>query len=134
MVSSIEAPSTLLWDVLIFLYLMALMLSPIVVRWRWGLKPAMHWVGTEFLIVLEVAILAFLIFEPALPLPFDPNTPPPIGTGFLVVISRVLALGFFVLMSVGVPVMAVVAGAALALMWSALGHAWRSVLGRRDGD
>ena len=129
-----EQPGISPWGVLIFLYIAGLMFSPLFVRQLWGVRAAMHWAVTEFLIALEVAILAFLILQPALPLQFDPNAPPPGGTGFLVVIERVFYLGFFWIIAVGVPAMAVAAGAVLALMWTAFAHAWHSVRRGRRGD
>jgi hypothetical protein len=53
-----------LWDLLGLIYIWSLVLAPLFVRWRWGLRASLYWVGAELLIVLAMSGLIYLLFYP----------------------------------------------------------------------
>ena len=122
-----------LWDLLGQLYVLGLLLSPLFVRWRWGLRASLYWVGAEFLIVLAVSALIYLLFYPEwAPLPGIGAS----GGGLtpqeaMMLISGAAQLQMFVKLTLIIPAIAVVCGAVLMLVASALIRGWRSLRSRQ---
>ena len=111
-----------LWDLLGLIYIWGLVLAPLFVRWRWGLRASLYWVGAEFLIVLAISALIYLLFYPGwAPLPG-------IGAGggaltpqeAMMLISGAAQLQMFVKLTLIIPAIAVICGAVLMLVASAL--------------
>ncbi len=122
-----------LWDLLGLIYIWSLVLAPLFVRWRWGLRASLYWVGAEFLIVLAMSGLIYLLFYP------DWAPLPGIGAGggsltpqeAMLLISGAAQLQMFVKLTLIIPAIAVICGAVLMLVASALMRGWQSVRRRR---
>ncbi len=131
MTSPFDAPGSDLWDLLGRLYVLSLLLSPLFVRWRWGLRPALYWIGAELLLVLIMSALIYLAFYPDWP-PL-----PRLGTRFptqeeaMLLISGVAQLRAFVTLTLLIPAIAIIGGAVLTLVWSAMMRGWRLVRAHR---
>ena len=132
MTSPYEAPGADLWDLLGRLYILCLLLAPLFVRWRWGLRASLYWVGAAFLVVLAMSALIYLFFYPGwAPLPG-------MGAGgsltpqeAMMLISGVAQLQMFVKLTLIIPAIAVICGAVLTLVASALLCGWRSLRSRQ---
>ena len=129
MASLYEAPGSDLWDILGYIYILSLLLSPLFVRWRRGLRSAMYWIGAEVLIMLDVSALIYLAFYP------DWQPLPRLGTGHtqeeaMLLIAGATQLEVFLKLTLLIPTIAIIGGAMLTLVCSALAHGWRSVTGR----
>lgn len=108
-------------------YLLALLLLPLVVRWRWGLAASL------LVSVAELGLVAVLS-----PLMISPNPYPvgyPIGSvpeSPLEQIRRGQAHGYMaVIMWVMIPAIAALIGGGLSAAWSVIQAVWRSVMDRR---
>jgi hypothetical protein len=104
-------------DILYAPYLLALLILPLLVRWRWGLAAALIVTVAELGLVLVVNDLA----APANPYPLGrPDELPP-GESPLVQIRRNQAFGMATaIMWILFPGMAALIGGALAVVWSVI--------------
>ena len=110
-------------DILYAPYLLALLILPLLVRWRWGLVAALVVTVAELGLVLVVNDLA----APPNPYPIvHPDALPP-GESPLVQIRRNQMFGFATAIAwILVPGMAALIGAALAIAWSVIVAIWRA--------
>jgi len=110
-------------DILYAPYLLALLILPLLVRWRWGLVAAVIVTVAELGLVFLVDDLA----APPNPYPIGrPDELPP-GESPLVQIRRNQAFAFATaIMWILFPGMAALIGGAVAIAWSAILAIWRA--------
>jgi hypothetical protein len=110
-------------DILYVAYLLALLILPLLVRWRWGLAAALVVTVAELGLVLVVNDLA----APSNPYPIvRPDALPP-GESPLVQIRRNQMFGFAAAIAwILVPGMAALIGGAFAIAWSVIVAIWRA--------
>jgi hypothetical protein len=110
-------------DILYAPYLLALLILPLLVRWRWGLVAALFVAVAELGLVLVVDELA----APANPYPVGRPDALLSGESPLVQISRSQAFGFAMAIKwILLPGMAALIGGALAVAWSVILAIWRA--------
>ena len=110
-------------DILYVPYLLALLILPLLVRWRWGLAAALIVTVAELGLVLAVSDLA----TPPNPYPVvSPDALPP-GESPLGRIRRSQAFGIAVaIVWILLPGAAALIGGALAIAWSVILAIWRA--------
>ena len=110
-------------DILYVPYLLALVILPVLVRWRWGLVAALIVTVADVGLVIVVNDLA----APPNPYPVGrPDTLPP-GESPLAQLRRSQAFGFATaIMWMLLPGIAALIGGALAIAWSVMLAIWRA--------
>ena len=109
-------------------YLLALLLVPLLVRWRWGLLTAL------VVSVVELALVPLIFYLMALYhlLPDAFTGEPPPGEHQFAKMRRAQAAGYVQLFIWGFgPAAAALAGGGTALVWSVIMAVWRSIANRR---
>jgi hypothetical protein len=105
-------------------YLLALLLLPLVVRWRWGLAASL------LVSVAELGLVA--VISPLMISPNPYSVGYPIGSSPLEQIMRRQAHGYLeVFMWVMIPAVAALIGGGLSAAWSLIQAVWRSVADQR---
>lgn len=132
MTSPYQAAGWIPWDLLGVIYISCLLLAPLLVRWRWGLRAAMYWAGAEVLIVMAISALVYLTLYP------DWQPLPRFGFGFhtqeeaMLLMVGMLQFQMFVNLTLNIPATAIIGGVVLALAVSVLLRGWQWVRQRRS--